>query len=32
MQTIELIVRLMMPVYVIALCVMAWPVLKSWKA
>ena len=29
MQTIELIVRLMLPVYVIALCVMAWPVVKS---
>lgn len=32
MQTIELIVRLMLPVCVIALCVLAWPVLKSWKA
>ena len=32
MQTIELIVRLMLPVYVIVLCAMAWPVLKSWKA
>lgn len=32
MNTIELIVRLMLPVYVIALGVMAWPVLKSWKA
>ncbi len=32
MNNIELIIRIMVPVYVIALCVMAWPVLKSWKA
>ena len=31
MQTIELIVRLLLPVYVIALLVMSWPLFKSWK-
>jgi hypothetical protein len=31
MENIELVVRLMVPMYAIALFVMAWPVLRGWK-
>jgi hypothetical protein len=31
METIELVVRLMVPVGAIVLVAMAWPVLRSWK-